>query len=123
MFSRPSATLKLAHGKNLSPKLAKLPKTASFHVAEVVVGLTVEISWISATLCVTLDCVIESTSDQTTANAVPPMPLVFGLPARLGKLLQRKDVPPPVRKHEKLLGFSIESMFEIVTSEPGHVAP
>src|SRR2546428_7727905 len=123
MFSRPSVTEKLAHGKNLSPKLAKPPRKAKPQVADVIVGLTVEMPWISAMLCVTLLCVIVSTSAQTTRNAVAPTPPMFGLPARLGKLLQRKDEPPPLRKHDPGKGFPIASTPVIVTSGPGQGAP
>src|SRR3954454_10073949 len=100
MFNRPSVTEKLAHGKNLSPKLAKLPKTRLSNVAPPVDALVVDRRWSSATLCVTELCVIESTSDQPTPRACVPTPPTFGLPASVGKLGDPKLEPPPSRKQE-----------------------
>src|SRR5919197_2331866 len=115
MFRRPSVCEKLAHGKNLSPRPLLLPKNAKPQFPAVVVGLTVERPWIWA--------MFESTFAQTTANACVPTPPTLGLPARLGKLLQRNAEPPPFRAHDPVNGLPISLMFVMVMSEPGQVAP
>src|SRR3984893_18686903 len=107
MFRRPFAA-KAAAGKNLSPESEKstwkkLNPVGPPHVEPALSEIRPR-PWASV-----------SSSAQTTTNAVPPSSAGVGSPARLGKLLQRKAVPPALSEHAPS-GEPISLMFVMTVS-------
>lgn len=107
---------KLAAGKNLSPKplnamKSKLQQAPPFQVAP---SFTVDnpMSW--DTFAVWPPWVVDRTSAQTTTNAVPPASPLLGSPASVGKLLQRKALPPLSRKQSAAVFCSAPSIGLVV---------